>query len=323
MVLTGVRSVTHVLYANSYLRRRLDQGAGAIHLTVVPTEGLLEGLSEPAVRALFPIDPRLTVELATDADPWWQGTARDLVLLSIGAPGTRAYRRLLQARAGRRPLVVVADEGIGSYGSWVTRRDAYVRQGGEPRVSAARAVVVSAANAVLPDVRWTLYRRDRTSWFFNAEIAAEFRRRVEGDAPPPRTAVYLTQPWVDLGLVSEQQYAAHLREVSAACDRAGLRLVVRPHPRERLRPYADLPTIPTDRPAEIDRAVVDAAVVLGANSTALLNVRAIHRSPVARVRLPELAGLDARLGARQRSLLDAFLPTPVTVDRLTERLTVD
>ena len=44
---------------------------------------------------------------------------------------------------------------------------------------------------------------------------------------------------------------------------------------------------------------------------------AVHGTRVARVAVPQLAQLDAALGPRQRSLLDAFLPEAQTADRLT------
>ena len=76
------------------------------------------------------------------------------------------------------------------------------------------------------------------------------------------------------------------------------------------------------RPAELDRQVVGARLVLGGNSTALLNLAAVHRTPAVRVMVPELAPLDAALGSRQRSLLDAFLPPAVPVTQLSRVLRV-
>jgi len=75
-------------------------------------------------------------------------------------------------------------------------------------------------------------------------------------------------------------------------------------------------------PAELDPDVVGATLVIGATSTALLNIKALYGTRVIRVVAPELTHLDHELSPGQRSLLDAFLPParPVTtlLDRLTE-----
>jgi hypothetical protein len=99
--------------------------------------------------------------------------------------------------------------------------------------------------------------------------------------------------------------------VDRATEAAGLALVVKPHPWEPAEVYRGL-TVLEGGPAELERPVVEAELVIGANSTALLNVAAVHGTRVARVVVPQLARLDAALGARQRSLLDAFLPPATT-----------
>lgn len=321
VVLAGVRTVTHLVYASSYLRHLLRRQQRAIRLTVLGAGPALGHPGDPAATArhllhLLPDDERLRWSFADPGQPWWHDVPADAVLLSIGAPATRALARLVTAHRGRRPQVVVVDEGIGSYGTWRTRRAAYLRQGGAGPWSTVRAVTVASAARFVPDLRWSLYSRSGSGWVVHDVVADEFRLRLGGGPPAPRTAVYLTQPWSHLGVMSREAYAAHLESVRLSCATVGLGFTLRPHPWEDPDRYAGLPVLSARGPAELDREVTDATVVIGANSTALLNVRAIHGTRVARVTAPELARLDAGLSRRQRSLLDAFLPAAVTVDRL-------
>ncbi|MEO7000113.1 MAG: hypothetical protein ABI112_18710 [Terracoccus sp.] len=325
VVLTGVQSLTHLVYASSYLRHRLDTDGSidGIRLFVAPTQVLLAKFSEAEVRALLPSDERLTTIIVEPGTPWWRGLAADCVLLSIGAPGTRALARLLGARWGRKPLVVVVDEGIGSYGNWRSRRAAYVRKGGrEPEVS-LRAAAVAGANAVVPDVRWSLYRRMDGRWFVDPLVAAEFRLHLDNQQLERPSVVYLTQPWVKLGVMTVGEHARHLDHLRVECERQGFAFGVRPHPLDDLGLYRDVWVMTKQSAAEFDRRIAEACLVIGGSSTALLNIRALHGTRVMRIGTPGLAGLDRTLSARQRSLLDAVLPPPVAVDGIRSALALD
>ena len=318
VVLTGVQSLTHLVYASSYLRHRLttDGSVDGIRLFVAPTRELLAKFSESEVRDLLPADERLTTILVEPGSRWWRGLGADCVLLSIGAPGTRALARLLRARWGRKPLVVVVDEGIGSYGNWRSRRAAYARKGGrEPEVS-LRAAAVAGANAVVPDVRWSLYRRTGGRWFVDPVVAAEFRHHLDDQNLEQPSVVYLTQPWVKLGVMSVAEHARHLDHLRAESERQGFAFAVRPHPLDDADLYRDQWVLTKRSAAEFDRRIAQAHLVIGGSSTALLNIRALHGSRVMRIGTPGLAGLDRTLSARQRSLLDAVLPAPVDVDQI-------
>jgi hypothetical protein len=177
------------------------------------------------------------------------------------------------------------------------------------------------ADRILTSQRWALYEQGPAGdWVVVEAVARPFRVVRRGGVGPgeglPRQAVYLTQPWVELGLLAETAYEAHLRQTARACADQGLALMVRPHPVERTERYAAVPGIavlPGRGPAELDQTVLDAVVALGADSTALLNVAALQGVPAVRLGLPELDVLEQRLAPRQRSLLDAFLPPPCRV----------
>jgi hypothetical protein len=218
--------------------------------------------------------------------------------------------------------VVVVDEGIGSFGDVRARREAYRRQGGRGAWPAVRAAVVSTGHHVLTGVHWSLYRRAERGWQVVPEVAEEFRLRVDGSAPVRGVAVYLTQPWPDIGVMSERTYLDHLSAVRDACAREGLALVVRPHPSESPARYRGFVLTAGTGPAELDREVTEASVVVGSNSTALLNLAAVHGTRAVRVTAPELTPLEVALTERQRTLLDTFLPAPVSVDGLPSALRI-
>lgn len=321
LVLTGVRSRSHLVYASSYLRHVLESRPGHVRLTVLPTGDAFGNgpAAEAAARDVLVDDPRLLVRFAEEGD----GLAdlpRTARLLCVGAPSVRAWTSFARTHRGRRPRVTVIDEGLGSFGTWATRRQAYRREGGREPRSTVRALAVASSARWLTDERWSLYARNGRGWRVDERVAREFRIRLEGTPPPAGTAVYLTQPWTALGLLSETAYASHLEAVRAAVATAGLSLVLRPHPWEHPESYAGFELVPGRTPAELDRHVVGAGLVLGGNSTALLNLAAVHHTPAARVMVPELALLDAALGSGQRSLLDSFLPAAVPVEELARTL---
>lgn len=323
LVLTGVRSRSHLVYASSYLRHVLESRPGPVHLTVLPTgDAFGHGPdAEAAVRALLVDDPRLDVRFSGEGEQL-AGLPPTARLLCVGAPSVRAWTSFVRTHRGRRPPVTVIDEGLGSFGTWATRRKAYRREGGREPRSTVRALAVASSARWLTGERWSLYVRDGRSWRVDHRVAREFRLRLEGSPPAAGTAVYLTQPWAALGLLSQTAYAHHLEAVRAAVVSAGLSIALRPHPWEQPESYAGFDLVHGRTPAELDRQVVGTELVLGGNSTALLNLAAVHGTRAVRVMVPELAVLDAALGSGQRSLLDTFLPPAVPVEALPSTLRV-
>jgi hypothetical protein len=326
--LSGVASVTHLVYAASYLRHLLDTSDGPVTVVNFGLRRFMGRANVGAqdVAALLPDDPRLSLVASESPERWHSRPGERRIYVGIGAPGIKPYLRLRAAAAGRGLRVVVVDEGIGSYGDWRTRRDSWQREGGRGPWPAVRALAVTGARRLLTDERWALYRLDSTSdgfgWRVDERVAAEFRRRLgefsAGVAPPG--VVFLSQPWVELGMLSEQAYLGHLREIAAECEAAGRSFLLRTHPAEDQSRYAGLAVSRQRGPAELDPQVAGAVSVLGTSSTALLNVAALYGTAAVRVAVPELAHLDDELSAGQRSLLDAFLPAAVGVGELSERL---
>lgn len=319
VTLSGVRSRTHLVHVASYVRHLLDSRPGRVVVQSLGTGGFLgrTTVTDADVAGFLPSDPRLQVHASTAPGSPAPGRNVDWVYLAVGAPGIKPWLRMAARHPLHRPRVVVVDEGLGTYGTWRTRRDAWRRQGGGPLWPTVRALAVTGAGRLLTDERWALYLPTESgAWRLNEHVAAEFRRSVPVPASRSRAAIYLAQPWVAMGLWPAEDFLAHLHAVRAAADRAGLEFAVRPHPADPDDAYRGLPVSPGRGPAELDPEVVAAHVVLGATSTALLNLAAIHSTPAVRVTHPRLDPLDRELGPDQRSLLQQYVPAVVDVDRL-------
>ena len=221
VTLAGVRSATHLLHAGGYLRHLLATTTGSVVVDYLGSGTFLgrDPVSNEHVHSLLPRDDRLTLQVPgwPSVTPGRAGAGGERrILLSVGAPGIKPYLRLL-ARECSRPEVVVLDEGIGTYGDWRTRRDAWRRQGGREPWPTVRSLAVTAASRLLTDHRWALYENVGGTWRVVPEVAAAFAARVVapvGNTGRSRLAVYLTQPWVELGLVTEQAFGEHLRQVA-------------------------------------------------------------------------------------------------------------
>ncbi len=309
--LSGVRSQTHLVYAASWLRERLACDPAPITVVDWGLGGFLGArpVSEADIDRLLPHDPRLTRISPTGSDRVAAEPDDRLVYMAVGSPGIKPWLRLRAAHP-RRPLsVVVVDEGLGSYGTWQARRDAWLREGGRGPWPTIRALAGASAKRLLTTRRWPLYIEEPHRWRLNELAAQEFK--LQGTQETTQQAVFITQPWVELGILSDDAYRGHISEVAAVCQKAGYRFAVRPHPAEDGARYRDWDVIPGTAPAELEPRITSSAVVLGATSTALLNVAAIFGSRAFRVGGKELAVLDELLSERQRALLDTYLPPTV------------
>lgn len=316
--LSGVASRTHLLYAASYLEHRLADPSA--HITVLDL-GLRtflgrRNVAQSDLSRLLPHDDRLV--LAPKERPPRQADAREeLVYLAIGAPGLKPMLHLRLAHPGRRLHVVVVDEGLGSYGNWRSRRTAWIREGRSAAWSTVRALVIAGVARVATDERWSVYRRDGTTWSVDDRVAAAFRavRSLPSPLAGPRYAVLLAQPWAELGLISETEADWYVRDVAAQCQQADLLLKVKPHPAQRTPSSAAAGSqrIWNDVPAELDPVVLGAEVVIGPASTALLNLAALNRSRAIRVTFPATQIAEARLSHDQQQLLGTFLAAPIPI----------
>lgn len=317
VVVTGVRSRTHLVHVSAYLRRLLaEDRRGTVEVDYLGGGSFLGNASVDSedVARLLPDDARLRLRALRRLDDLSiDGGTSDLVYVAVGAPGVKPWLEL-RRRVGRaRIRVVVTDEGLGTYGTWSTRHDAWRRQGVPEPWCSVRTAVVRSAERLLTSQRFAMYDRDN-DWALDSDIAAEFRRRTtDGDGRGVGRVVLLTQPWVDMGALPESAYLTHVNEIRERVEAMGHRLAIRAHPAEDSSRYGGFETLPGHLPAELDGRVVESTAVIGGSSTALLNLAALHRRPAWRLLVPGLERLEDRLGTDQRSLMSRYLPAAVLV----------
>lgn len=292
----GVASRAHVIYGAAWLR----QLPGPVKVSLFPTSRFLGApqLTAADVQSMLP--EHIPVHDLSGSPVLTPG--EDPVLLSVGAVGLKPWLAVRRAVGVRRMRVVVTDEGLGSYGTWVTRRRSWAREGVREPWRSLRTAAVFGGTAALATSRWRLHLKTPEGWDLNRPVADEFRRhgsrrRTDGGA------VFLSQPWPELGIMTESHYLDHVGEVAAACAEAGLAFSVRPHPGEDPARYGSWTVHPSATVAELDQATLNATVLLGSTSTGMLNVAAIHGVPTMRVGTQELDMLDRQLSSEQASLL--------------------
>lgn len=319
VVVTGASSETHLVYVASYLRHLLTDGQP---ITVAyPGRGQVD-VTRPDLRALLPDEPGLQVEVI-NGEGWTAPADQELTYVSIGVPGLKPWAQLRRANRGRAMHVVVTDEGLGSYGTWRTRREAWLREGVREPWRSVRTTAVTAGARWLTTRRWPMYQQVGEQWRVVGPVAEEFRRHLplRSDAlVARRRVVLLSQPWIELGVVSEAVYLDHVERLAGEVDRAGSELLVRPHPSERPGRYRHVGELPSAGPAELDPTVAYAGGLIGGPSTAMLNLAAVHGVPAVRVGVPGRPDLDTNLSSQQTSLLDQFLGPVVPDDAVHERL---
>lgn len=296
----GVASRAHVIYGAAWLR----QLRGEVTVSLFPPRRFLgaEALTVDDVQAMAPdhvtvIPVEHPLRLAAGSRPW---------LLSVGAVGLKPWASVRRAIGAKRLPVVVTDEGLGSYGTATTRRRSWAREGVREPWRTVRTAAVFGGTAALATSRWRLYLQTPTGWNLNAPVADEFRRHGQRHSADGGV-VFLSQPWPELGVMTEGRYMAHVDDVARAAADAGLSFAVRPHPAEPSGRYGRWPVLDGAGLAELDPAILNATAVAGATSTAMLNLAAIHGVPALRVSTPALDVLDRQLSSRQDSLLNHHL----------------
>lgn len=315
VVWCGVASYTHLIYGASWLRELQRREPGEVRVELMNPRLFFGAhtMSPDQVAELLPEGIEVTLFQPRPAP-----REASLRLLSVGAVGTKPWLELHRLNPLRRIPVIVTDEGIGSYGNWTSRHQAYRRQGGTEPASAIRASVVEGATALLTTSRWPLHLQRRDGWGLNTPVADEFRRR----APEPhrgRRVVFLGQPWPEIGVMDEPAYTAHVQALARGAADAGYEFRVVPHPGEDPARYSEELTSPGM--AELNPDVLGASLVIGASSTALLNVAALYGVPAWRVGTPELFALDEQLAPRQASVMAYYTPACVSAEEFGRRLT--
>ena len=312
----GIASRTHLIYGASWIRELLRLEPGDVRVELMGSR-LFFGEEAITPQAVLDEMPE-----GVDVVSWRAERApadAKLWMLSVGAVGIKPWLALRKLHPLRRFPVVVTDEGIGTYGNWSSRHQAYRRQQGKEPWITIRTTAVEGATRLLGTRRWALHIKTADGWALNKPVADEFRRQ----APSPnrqKRVVFLSQPWPELGVMRDERYRGHIAEVAQAAREEGFDFKVLPHPGEDISRHAPSDLVATAAMAELNPDVLGASVVVGASSTALLNVAAIHGVPAWRVGTPELDQLDRQLAPRQASLLAYYASPAMTPPEFGRRL---
>lgn len=326
LVVTGVKSRSHVVHIASLVTTilRTYPRLSGLRLTLHPASPFLNApaIDVPDLRSMLPADSRLHIDSAADVESAWAFTPHAAAIyVSVGAVGLKPWLQLRRAGRLRRICVVVTDEGIGTYGGVAQRAAAMQRQGVAKPVALGKAAIIAAASKALTSARWAGYLRQGGSWVMRPELVQQLRHVTTGSTPgTTRVAVILTQPFVDLGLISQADHLEYVRALMDSARAAGYEPLVRPHPAEDIARYAGLPTMSARGPVELDPDVVNAAIVLGGPSTGLVNLAGAFGSRVMWVSIPGLEHLDTDISTAQRQIFATFLGAPVTVSNVRDQL---
>lgn len=313
----GVANKSHLYYGFSWLRELLSRESERVELHMM------------GARSFFTAEEITCDEIATILDDpgftvtQWDGSPAPrsdrIWMLSTGAVGIKPWLRLREVHRLRRIPVIVSDEGLGSYGNWKARWQAMARQGvGEPHRT-LRTFAVAVATATLTTRRWPLHLHTSSGWVLNKPAAAEFRRHAPTISPYPR-AVFLSQPWVEMGFLSEDRYLQHIDCIAQNVLAHDLDFAVLPHPGEDQTRYRHWQVHAPTSLAEFNPVALSARVLLGASSTAMVNLASLYGISAMRVGTPELLQLDEKLTKHQASLLNQYVAPSVNEEDFGRRL---
>jgi hypothetical protein len=303
VAVSGVRHRTHSVYIASWCRHLIESGDGPVVVSDYDS-GTHRG----------PLGGAIRDDVHAAGCEWDDPTGHPPdYYVAVGVAGIKPWLRL---RRWSSFTTVTVDEGLSSYGDMRSRYLAIRREGGSLVTATTRTAAGAVADRVMRDETWRLYQRHRDHWTVNQHIVDDFGRRIDGPPPEQHTVVYLTQPWVGLGLIDREDYESHLRRARASVEGAGLRFRLRPHHLDPPGNFAGFELLDQPGAAELLRAVVEAQAVVGEYSTAVVNLAAFGTVPVWRVISPVAERVDPTLSAAQRSLYAEFLPRPVPVAEL-------
>ncbi len=185
--------------------------------------------------------------------------------------------------------VVVFDEGIGSYGGFFYRFEAYLRESKHGWWHRLLYLAIYPVNQIIlrahyvVDYNWQLIKHvGRDGCEENYQAIAGYCKYFKSISNTPKDGrlnkVFLiTQPLVDLGLIDNESYLSGLRRLVNEVNRRGCHLYIKPHSSENSSYYESLDAkiIASNLPVESLIVEFEPALIVGLSSTALINSRLI------------------------------------------------
>jgi hypothetical protein len=307
--LTGVLSYVHDL------RQRGVDGGTLIAVLAHPTSGYLvaEGkLPELSIEIVhctpgvllkdwdFLLKGWLRYCQRTLFGPFTRTPRPELHFLSVMRPQMRNLIPLLAQAAPREVKLILLDEGIGTYmpaSHW-----GRVNAGELPTQRKMRRYLADFSKRIAlsplgPPQKRFLFDKYGEDLVLNDHVAKLYRNffndvywrlygkggeglLMPGGAEDP-VCLYLSQPVVEQGFITEQAYSEILLGLSLYCHGLGLKLVVKPHPRESLERYVTMGVtmLYSEHVAEAVVIHLKPKFIVGISSTALVTIPCLFGIP--------------------------------------------
>ena len=91
-----------------------------------------------------------------------------------------------------------------------------------------------------------------------------------------KKVLFLSQPFVEMNVISKDDYILIIKKLGSELDRIGYSLIVRPHPAEYINKYDGIANLDTDFSLPIELLVSSPYTIIGFFSTSQINLAAIY-----------------------------------------------
>ncbi|MEQ4451541.1 polysialyltransferase family glycosyltransferase [Kosakonia sp. YIM B13605] len=212
------------------------------------------------------------------------GYRKEILHLFIGSVGIKPVLLMRKSNITCKISNIVIDEGIGSASDIHTMQKVYMR---ERKINSFKAYLYAfiyfyLKRGVLAKQTWRLFDGLKPNQQIMDFIKA---KSVPIKYDNTSYMLLLTQPWVKLGILTEDEYKDYISNIISEANALKLKLIVKPHPSEDFQLYENLGlnVIDTLTPVELCFDFDNCFAVIGFNSTSLILLNAIYNTPAFRL----------------------------------------
>ena len=293
VILSKVASVSHLIYAGAYINKMLD--ADGVDELEVYCLGFVEFLGSTRVvwsdfRKFIPQHPKISVYYIDSGSkfPKFISSYR-ITYLCVDTLGLKDLLLIYSKNPTVKLDCIIFDEGLGSYMTTQMRFKRFRKASGSVVWAALKIIKENVLNILFRPKFWRMYYQEQDGWKVNKSIEAWIKQGVplhNGNivGKNSRVIYYISQPVIELGIVAEQKYYDFLLRLQQIIKKYNYHLIVKPHPLESKHRYKGL-QIEIDSisyPAELRSDIKNSVVILGINSTGLINFSALYGMKVFR-----------------------------------------
>ncbi len=305
--ISGVCSITHLLYVSSYIFYSYKNKNDYVIL-VEKYNGFLNRKDIPDEETEKWLGKAYFVSKKLDIKEFYRipGVSKksEVEHIYIGSVGIKPFI-VTKFKLFRHDIKnTVIDEGL-SFGSGFISKISSLRR--ERSINLVHALMVSFIEVtfkrkLLVDKKWQLYSNYKINPVMAEFIKAKNVPFKYGD----EYILFLSQPWVELGVMKESKYLELLRNIKMTLESHCLKLLIKPHPSELLNRYTDncYDIYKDDSPIELSFDSINCIGLVGFNSTGLINISALYSVPIFRLHTEEMSSLN--LSLKQEHILNEF-----------------